>query len=122
METKNVGHWSDGNTAGCFESSYQLMPLLDTLVKMAGSPSVAEYRSFWSAITPPSSLTELVLTSFAKPCAEAREVRFLMQQFMHFELSNKRNVLRDYSWQRKLKPSKRESFYLTSRLRISANS
>ena len=99
METKNTGHWTDGNTAGCFESSYQLMPLLETLCKMAGSASVIEYRSFWSAITPPAALVKTVLDSFVQPCSDAREAR-TAQPFSAPSIVVC-YACRDYNWPRK---------------------
>eukprot|EP00210_Caulerpa_lentillifera_P008935 g8526.t1 len=65
IDTKVAGGWLD-KTTGSFESSYMLLPLLDTATKMAGASQVDRYRPFWACITPPSELTDCVLSNFSR--------------------------------------------------------
>lgn len=73
LETKATGHWQD-KTSGAFESAYQLIPMIDTIVKMSGSSDIAHYTPFWSSIDPPATLLRHVLSSFDDALSRCNEV------------------------------------------------
>lgn len=74
LETKATGHWQD-KTSRAFESAYQLIPMIDTIVKMGGSSGISDYTPFWSGIDPPPPLLRHVLCCFDDALLRSNEVR-----------------------------------------------